>query len=105
MAKLVDVNMGIPPPPGCSQLDSVPLPSSKRLWEAKTRVEWESEYKNYLSTRKGAGLLLTKSLRESTKSEVESMGSDIVEDLSRWSESVDRLGSLLLMALSGLEFD
>jgi hypothetical protein len=104
IAKLLDLNIGLPPSAGCSQLDESPLPASKSLWEAETRAAWEIEYKKHLSTRKGAGLLRTKWLRESAKAEVDGLKSGDIEDLSRWSENVDQLGRMLLIALAGLDF-
>lgn len=104
IAKLLDLSVGLPTSAGCSQLDGAPLPASKTLWEADTRAAWESEYKKHLLTRKGSSLLRTKWLRESPKSEIDGLKSDDLEDLSRWSEDVDQLGWMLLMAVVGLDF-
>ena len=98
-----DIEGSLLPDP-CPTIENIPLPCSRKLWEAQTRTKWEEEYKNYLLTKRRSRPLLTKALLDSTNAKTGSMESDLLDDLSRWSEEVDGYGSLLIMALSGLDF-
>jgi hypothetical protein len=93
---LLNFDIGTPKPADCSAMDQMYLPCSKALWEAETEGAWEQEYKKYLSTRNCGGLLTIGDLRRSNNVSVDEVDKDLIDDLSRWVEEVDSLGSLLL---------
>ncbi|RFU30771.1 hypothetical protein B7463_g5566, partial [Scytalidium lignicola] len=84
----------------CSVLDSISLPSTKRLWQADTESIWEAEYRAYLATRKSQHGLKVGHLRKSRKLDIDAMESDLMCDLLSWSRDLDSFGSTLLMAVS-----
>ena len=102
LAMLVDVDIGTSRPTGCAELDNIPLPSSKALWEADTQEKWETEYKNYLSTRKCGQMLKIGTFRQSHELDVDILDKDIVSDLASWSKGVDSFGAMIIMGVSGL---
>jgi hypothetical protein len=91
--------MGVFKSPTCSQLEKLPLPCSKAMWEVESRSAWEYEYKNYLSNMKGGRLLQCGDLRQLSKIGVSSLGSDIVDNLSAWSKAIDNFGAMVLVAV------
>jgi hypothetical protein len=99
MNLILDMSLGIFKCPSCSQLDKLPLPCSKAMWEAESKSEWEDQYKNYLSNMKGGRTLQCGDLRHLNKIEVGSLGSDRVDGLSAWSKGVDNFGAMLLLAV------
>lgn len=86
-------------PPSCSGFDKLPLPCAKKLWLAQTTLEWEDEYKKYLSFRYRGEMLTAGSLREAFGGASIDHESDLAKDLSNWSKDVDDLGSLLLLII------
>lgn len=101
----MDVDVGISKPSGCSTLDDLPLSSTKNVWEAKTRTEWENEYGKYLLSKSSKELLRARVLRESSRSRIVDSDQGLVKDLSWWSKDMDDLGSLLMTGLVGLDFN
>jgi hypothetical protein len=83
------------------EMGAIPLPCSKAMWEADTSEKWELEYKNYLSRRKGQGMLKFCHLRELGPRKTDGVDEGLVEDLVRWAEEVDELGTVLLARLVG----
>lgn len=79
----------------------MPLPCSKRLWEASTREVWEVEYELYLGGRKGEMELRAGNLRMAMEGgcEVPKVGGlqeDVESDLGEWSKVVDGFGGVVL---------
>jgi hypothetical protein len=72
----------------CSQLDQLPLPCSRAMWEAESRSAWEDEYKKYLSNMKGGRMFQCGDLRQMRLIEVSSLGGDVVDGLSAWSKGL-----------------
>ncbi len=97
------MSFGVSVPTLCSELENIPLPCSKELWEAETKSGWESEYKKYLSSRSGVRIPKVGDLVHSNESDVDSLELDMVNDLSDWSKAADSISSLLLLcSISGL---
>lgn len=46
LSRVIAIDVGIPCR-GCPALDELALPSSRTLWEARTREEWEAEKSAY----------------------------------------------------------
>jgi len=97
--KLVDTSIGESDRPSCDELDKIPLPCSKEMWNAESETSWEIEYKKHLSTKKSRGMLTCGHLRQSSQLNMTEVNSDRVEDLGNWSTSIDRLGTVLLIAM------
>ena len=75
---------------------SLPLPTTKILWQTTTEEEWTTVYDNMLFIRQGRRYLSYADLvvlGRDINSEDERLG-----DLNRWFTSLDRLGILVMMA-------
>ncbi|KAN0093595.1 hypothetical protein V8E51_016779 [Hyaloscypha variabilis] len=88
--------------PQCGGLADVPLPSSKKLWRASDRASWEVEYRRqYLEHRRRwrrdltYGDLLPEG-RDEERGELEKV------ELSDWLVDMDKMGTLVTMAVSML---
>ncbi len=99
MNLILDMSMGVFKSPTCSQLDKLPLPCSRAMWEAMSKSAWEDEYKNYLSNLKGGRMMQCGDLRQLSKIEVSCLGSDIVDGLSAWSKTIDSFGAMVPLAV------
>lgn len=77
----------------------MPLPSSKGLWDASTKTEWEKNYKFYLSSRRSGGILKIGDLRAAQESDGEVIDESLVDDLHFWSSNADRFGGLIILAI------
>ncbi|CAG9984211.1 unnamed protein product [Clonostachys byssicola] len=90
MTQMIHIKIGVP----CDSFPSfrdVPLSSPKSLWEARTRLQWENEYKFYKDSPVG-GLDVFGDLYDACKHK------HIRENqlkLNSWNSTVDNLGSLL----------
>ncbi len=97
------MNFGPSAPTVCPELHKIPLPCSKEMWGAETKLAWESEYQKYLSRRSGGRIPMVGDLVRLNESNVDSLELEMVGDLSNWSEAADSYGSLLLLSsVSGL---
>jgi hypothetical protein len=99
MNLILDMSMGTFTSLNCSQLDQLPLPCSKTMWDAESKSAWEDEYKRYLSNIKGGRIFQCGDLRQLCRMEVSSLEHDTVAGLSAWSKVVDDFGAMLLLAL------
>lgn len=71
----------------CPEIIEVPLPSSKRLWEAADRGTWEIEYERFLKSQYGGiGILTLRDLWDGVNG----------EKLEGWVAEMDVLGSAVL---------
>jgi hypothetical protein len=99
MDMILEMNIGPRPASGCSQLNQILLPCSQALWEAEKSSTWEAEYMKYLNTRKMSEMLKCGHLRRMEESDLNSVESEMEEDLLAWSKGTDKLGALLLMGM------
>jgi hypothetical protein len=74
------------------ELETLPAPASKALWEARKREAWEREYDLYLGNWEGGGLRLG----ELWLLETETGARERRERVDKWVESVDEFGMMLL---------
>jgi hypothetical protein len=74
------MNIGIPPSPSCRTLDEIPLPSSRKLWEAATKSEWESIYKDSLSSKESSSTLNIGDLRAAQDSDSITVDMSLVDE-------------------------
>jgi len=96
---LYNVNMEKHQPSDCSGQNSVPLPCSKGLWEAKSASAWRAKYSEYLDTRKGDVCLTygdLKGLRQSQEIADDESKLDI--DMGEWCNDLDAFGTLIFNA-------
>ena len=86
-------------PANCSGQNSVPLPCSKELFEAKSALAWRAKYGAYVDNKKGNGPITygdLKRLRQSQSVEVDN--SPLKQDLAEWCKDLDELGMLVFNA-------
>lgn len=95
---LLDMNIGLYPSRSCTKLDQIPLPSSKRLWDASTNSEWEEAYKCYLSSRSSAEIPNIGDLRTAQRLDAV-MTKTLEDDMRDWSSSADSFGGLIMMII------
>ncbi len=96
---LYNVNMEKHQTSDCSGQNSVPLPCSKGLWEAKSASAWRAKYSEYLDTRKGDVCLTygdLKGLRQSQEIADDESKLDI--DMGEWCNDLDAFGTLIFNA-------
>jgi hypothetical protein len=96
---LLDMNIGVPASTSCRTLDEIPLPSTKDLWEATTKSEWEIKYKNHLSSRKSTEMPKIGDLRAAQDSESAVLNKSRVDDLHFWSANADSFGGLIMLVI------
>jgi hypothetical protein len=99
--KLLDINIDLTPPAQCAGFDSVPIPCSEKLWKAETRTSWEASYEEYLTARKGNGLIKYGTLRESQSMETTALEKTCLDDLEAWCMGVDAFGTIVMMVARG----
>lgn len=96
MDRVLDFNVGKPNITSCRHFDMLPLICSKEMWEADTADSWKSEYTQYLSGRKGTGMLRFGNLRKWSHLDVKDLDENMVSDLATWASNVDSFGSMIL---------
>jgi len=77
-----------------TELQGLPVPATKQIWEAKTRVEWEQAYNIYLAEWMEPGLAID----ELWPIPADMNESDIARRRSRvdhWLEDIDSYGTML----------
>lgn len=92
----MSVDTGIP---GCDEFEGfreLPLPSTKALWEAKTRAEWEGERFDYINRQK-TGMHTMGMLIRAHGQKDDPVRSRLLDS---WNCGVDNLGNLLNIAAS-----
>jgi len=72
------------------ELREVYVPDAKRLWEARTRIEWEREYNQYLSQWEDGQLKISELWRSA-----DTGSSERRERIDRWVQSADEFGMML----------
>jgi hypothetical protein len=77
------------------ELESLPVPAPKILWEATTRKSWEKEYNSFLNTWDGGGLRIDE-LWPAPDSAVEARRKRV----DKWVESIDEFGMMLYAVTS-----
>lgn len=96
---LLDMNIGVHPSGSCRTLDEIPLPSTKSLWEATQKSEWETNYKSYIFSRKSGELPKIRDLRAAQDSESAVLDKSLVDDLHFWSSNADSFGGLVMLVI------
>ena len=84
----------------CLGFDHVPLPAPKALWESQTAQDWETRYTEWASASSHKKTLTVGMLRKIRSIRMESEGSELMEDLGRWCEGLDRFGEFVVLAVS-----
>ncbi|KAF2755234.1 hypothetical protein EJ05DRAFT_503539 [Pseudovirgaria hyperparasitica] len=72
-------------------LDAVPLPATKDLWEARTRIEWERKYQEYLRAKSGREVMTIGHLRSVRNGVVEDDA--LLRNLGLWCFNLDQFGT------------
>ena len=96
---LLDMNIDVRPSRSCRTLDEIPLPSTKSLWEATLRSEWETNYKSHIFSRKSGEMLKIGDLRTARDSESGVLDKSLVNDLHFWSSNADSFGGLVMLVI------
>ena len=84
----------------CLGFDHVPLPAPKALWESQTAQDWETRYTEWASASSHKKTLTVGMLRKVRSVRMESEGSELMEDLGRWCDGLDRFGEFVVLAVS-----
>ena len=84
----------------CEDRQSVPLPCTRELWEARSNAEWKKRYEKVLRGRKSAKVLtladlLTLQTPSTTSMENVANDSEVLADLRNWCEDLDGFGMLI----------
>jgi hypothetical protein len=77
------------------ELESLPVPASKTLWESSTRESWEKEYNSFLNTWDGGGLRI-----DELWPAPELVAEARRKRVDKWVESVDEFGMMLFAVTS-----
>lgn len=94
----------------CHDFRSVPLPSNRDLWGARTNRGWRVEYARYLSSKKTNKVLTVGDLIESdeagcfTNSKNNIRNTEVFPDVVKWCEGLDALGTLIWMVIPFEQF-
>lgn len=96
---LVDLDIGVSPPGPCYAFDEIPLPSSKPIWDADSKDQWETQYELYTASRRGNDDVKVGDLRKAQMVDVDGDGDSCMDDLKTWSAGIDGLGALLMLAV------
>jgi hypothetical protein len=96
---LLDMNIGVPHSSSCRTLDEIPLPSTKSLWEATLRSEWETNYKSHIFSRKSGEMPKIGDLRAAQDSKSGVLDKSLVDDLHFWSSNADSFGGLIMLVI------
>lgn len=81
------------------ELEALPAPASKALWEASDRGTWEAEYGNHLVDWAGGALRMDELWR------VPEFGTVERRRVDKWLSSVDEFGMILFAVTSGTPGD
>ncbi|OWZ42667.1 hypothetical protein C368_03525 [Cryptococcus neoformans 125.91] len=79
------------------ELKEVYAPDAKRLWEARTRIDWEREYSQYLSQWEDGQLKISELWRSPDTGSAERRGR-----IDRWVQSADEFGMMLFAVCAHL---
>ncbi|OKL57716.1 hypothetical protein UA08_07124 [Talaromyces atroroseus] len=85
----------------CSyNLENIPLPATRDLWEAQSNFVWRTEYERYLSRRQTKKILTIGDLLEldqagALRDVSRDQKINVVPDILNWCDGLDSLGSLL----------
>jgi hypothetical protein len=85
----------------CSyNLETIPLPATRDLWEAQSNFIWRTEYERYLSRCQTKKILTIGDLLEldqagALRTVSRDRRVDTVPDILNWCDGLDSLGSLL----------
>jgi hypothetical protein len=88
--------------PPCQVIDidhrfvSHPVPCHRDLWEARTTRDWRFAFRKYLSTRRSNRLLMVSDILAADEPVLDT---GVREDVVRWCENMDPLGTLIWMVL------
>lgn len=79
------------------ELKEVYAPDAKRLWEARSRIDWEHEYSQYLSQWEDGQLRISELWRSPDTGSAERRGR-----IDRWVQSADEFGMMLFAVCAHL---
>lgn len=89
--------------PRCGGFAELPLPCSKKLWQASDRATWEAEYKKeYMKEGMFNGNVKRLPTYRDLLPDFQDGSSSGMGHLGEWFSGMDDLGTLVMMAVSTL---